>query len=192
MKPTHRPDDAFPSPDEMASLADAVDRCVREVRVEQLRTGPRGTVRVVNRRQLFREVLETLDVFIHARIRSYERQLTEHVLEKEQIAQDEGQMRVLTSLADLVDVVETVVDTLDDGRESTAGRALTKRIGRVFQTYGFERIRTVGETFDPRWHEAVDTEVSTDQEANEIVREVSAGFRRGEFVLRVARVTLAE
>jgi molecular chaperone GrpE len=162
------------------------------VRVDQLRTGPGGTVRVVNRRLLFREVLETLDVFIEARIRSYERQLTERVREREETARDEGQMRVLTSLADLLDVVETVVDTLDGGRESTAGRALSKRVGRVFQTYGFERIPTVGEAFDPRWHEAVDTEASADHETNEIVREVSAGFRRGEFVLRVARVTLAE
>ena len=39
---------------------------------------------------------------------------------------------------------------------------------------------------------AIDSEASSDHAKGQIAREVTAGFRRGDYVLRVARVVVAE
>jgi molecular chaperone GrpE len=183
------PSAPFPSPREAEAIVHAVDRCVREVPVSALRTSRRGTVRVVNRRALLAGVLEVLDAFLAHRVQGVERELAGKVLAREEQAREEGQMRVLASLADLCDTIEAVAAGLPDPR---AGRALAKRLERLFGTYGFERIAAVGTAFDPRLHEAVDSEPAAGHRRGEITREVSAGFRRGDFVLRVARVIVAE
>ncbi len=180
---------AFPSPQEAAAIVHAIDRCAREVPAAALKVSRRGTVRVVNRRVLLAEVLEVVEAFLQHRVRAYEQQLADSIQRKEADAREEGQMRVLTSLADLLDMVEALCAGLAD---PLAGKALTKRIERLFGTFGFERITTVGAPFDPHLHEAVDSEVAPGRSRGEITREVTAGFRRGDFVLREARVVVAE
>ena len=172
------------SPVETGALAEVVERCVREIHVDDLAVSPRGTVRVVSRRALLADMLDVIDLFARRRLEAYATQLAR----REEEAQDEGRMRVLTSLADLLDLVETLAEHLD----TTAGRALRKRIERIFATHGFTRIGTIGAPFDPCCHEAVDTEPSDEHEPGAIVREISAGFARDTYVLRVARVTVAQ
>jgi len=183
------PAKVFPSPRETEALAHAVDRCVREVPVASLVNSGRAMVKVVNRRALLAGMLEVVDAFLAHRGRVIEHELAEKVVSREHAAREDGQLRVLASLADLCDTVEAVITDLPD---PAAGRAVTRRMERLFGTYGFERIKTVGSEFDPRYHEAVESEPVTGRGRGEITREVSAGFRRGDFVLRLARVIVAE
>jgi len=74
--------------------------------------------------------------------------------------------------------------TLADGVRLSLGN-LYRRIADL----GAERIPVLGERFDPRVAEAVDTVAISDEAQDEkVVQEVRAGYRIGDRVLRPARV----
>ena len=56
---------------------------------------------------------------------------------------------------------------------------------------GVTEIKTVGEQFDPNFHEAIATESAADLPENQIVAEIQKGYRIGEEMLRPARVKVA-
>ncbi len=62
----------------------------------------------------------------------------------------------------------------------------------LFESWGITAIPTVGESFDPRWHEAIAEQPATDKaKPGQIMIQVEAGYRRGDQVLRVAKVIVA-
>ncbi|HSX07312.1 MAG TPA: nucleotide exchange factor GrpE [Candidatus Saccharimonadales bacterium] len=64
---------------------------------------------------------------------------------------------------------------------------VVKQFEKVLADLGVTRIKTVGEPFDPRWHEAVMVEEG--EGAEEIVsEELQAGYRLGDEVIRHAMV----
>jgi molecular chaperone GrpE len=109
--------------------------------------------------------------------------------EKERVAQalldtaDELE-RALAAVSEAGAPSAGVLATLADGvRLTLAG--LTKRIAEL----GAERLVVVGERFDPRLAEAVDTVPVADEERDGVVlQEVRPGYRIGERILRPARV----
>ena len=67
---------------------------------------------------------------------------------------------------------------------------IIKQFEKVLSNLGVERIKTVGEPFDPRYHEAVQMEEGSG--SREIVNdELQAGYRLGDEVLRHAMVKVA-
>lgn len=85
---------------------------------------------------------------------------------------------------------------------------IMKQFGDVLKQNGIEETKTVGEIFDPRFHEIVGEEVSpppgevtppADRLAgrktaaqDEIIREVDGGYKIGEKVIKVAKVIVAK
>lgn len=66
-------------------------------------------------------------------------------------------------------------------------QGVVKQFEKVLADLGVTRIKTVGEPFDPRWHEAV--MVDEGEGAEEIVsEELQAGYRLGDEVIRHAMV----
>lgn len=66
-------------------------------------------------------------------------------------------------------------------------QAVVKQFEKTLRDVGVERIKTVGEAFDPRYHEAVAMEEGDG--ATEIVsEELQAGYRLGDEVIRHAMV----
>jgi len=67
------------------------------------------------------------------------------------------------------------------------------QIKRQFETFlkaqGVEKIKTVGEAFDPNYHEAVDR-ISSKDFHNIIVGETQTGYKMGERVIRHAKVVI--
>ncbi|OGH68317.1 MAG: nucleotide exchange factor GrpE [Candidatus Magasanikbacteria bacterium RIFCSPLOWO2_02_FULL_44_11] len=61
----------------------------------------------------------------------------------------------------------------------------------VLKTHQVEEIKTVGEQFDPRFHEAIGVE-ENGKEYGLIVREVYGGYRLGEQVIKVAKVIISK
>jgi molecular chaperone GrpE len=57
---------------------------------------------------------------------------------------------------------------------------------------GVEPFESVGEMFDPEWHEAVASEPAGDRPDGQITRELRRGYRFGERLLRAAQVTVAK
>lgn len=66
---------------------------------------------------------------------------------------------------------------------------IARQLGELLIAKGVEKIPTVGEAFDPNWHEAVGrVEVEDEAQVGKVMAEFQAGYRIGGKVLRVAMV----
>jgi molecular chaperone GrpE len=63
-----------------------------------------------------------------------------------------------------------------------------KQFADILKAHGVEEIKTAGEKFDPKYHEAVGHEATEGAGEDEIVKEVSGGFKMGDRVIKAARV----
>lgn len=74
-----------------------------------------------------------------------------------------------------------------EGHDYVKGvNGVVKQFGKALEDLGVERIKTVGEPFDPHFHEAVSTEGDGDQEL--VSEELQAGYKLGDQVIRHAMV----
>lgn len=179
------------SVEEVQVLDDAISSVGRRLTGDELAERG-GTYRLVNRKDLLLRVLKTVEVFVEDRVRQTEDQLRGFLQEREKEATEEGKMRVLASLADIADLVDSLVINLG-GKDAPSGAvALDKRMDRVFKSYSFERISTVGTQFDPALHEMLDGRTEEGMAPGTIIEEISRGYHREGYVLRVARVVVAE
>lgn len=62
----------------------------------------------------------------------------------------------------------------------------------ILKNHGVEEIKTVGEKFNPSFHEAVGEEESEGKESGIIVKEIMSGYKMGERVIRAARVVVSK
>ncbi len=69
---------------------------------------------------------------------------------------------------------------------------IKKQFGDILKTYQVEEIKTVGEKFDPRFHEAVGEEESVEGESGMILKEIEGGYKRGDKVIKPARVMISK
>lgn len=67
-----------------------------------------------------------------------------------------------------------------------------KQFVDILKSHGVEEIKTVGEKFDPKYHEAVGHEAVEDADEDEIVREISGGFKMGDRLIKAARVVVGK
>jgi len=102
---------------------------------------------------------------------------------------------VLDNLDRALDSVKDVSDKkLDEFNQFFDGIALVnQQINDVLSGMGVQPITTVGETFDPNFHEAVATDNDSDLPPNTISAEMLRGYRIGNLVIRhsMVRVTAA-
>ncbi len=170
------------------SIDQLFERSAKRVTLDALIQSGKTEFRIVNRKHVLRELFDVVEAFVANRVQAAERQLAATLQQRETEARSDGQHRVLTSVADLGDLVDSIITSLGASQDAAAARALDKRLDRLFKSYGFERVPTVGERFDPARHELIEEEHSVDQPIGTIVRELSRGYMRDGFVLRVARV----
>lgn len=66
-------------------------------------------------------------------------------------------------------------------------QAVVKQFEQVFKQLGLERIKTVGQVFDPRYHEAVSMEDSGGK-VEVVCEELQPGYKLGDEIIRHAMV----
>lgn len=106
--------------------------------------------------------------------------------------------------ADLVRDLLPVIDDLEralaaagtgDDPQLAALRSGVEMVHRQFLDVlarrGVEPIETVGQQFDPVWHEALATEPAEGRAEDEITAEIRRGYRMGQRLLRAALVKVA-
>ncbi|MCX6740038.1 MAG: nucleotide exchange factor GrpE [Candidatus Parcubacteria bacterium] len=71
-------------------------------------------------------------------------------------------------------------------------KAIKKQFGDFLKQYGIEEIKTVGEKFNPEFHEAVNKEKKEDIESDIIIAEISSGYLIKGKVLAPAKVVVSE
>lgn len=100
----------------------------------------------------------------------------------------------------LIADILSVLDSLDLAVQSqknkendiTDGVYLIKlQLQDVLKKYGLEVMKTKGEKFDPKFHEAIE-EVESKKESGTIIEEVQKGYKLDNKVLRPARVKITK
>ncbi len=69
---------------------------------------------------------------------------------------------------------------------------IMKQFGDVLKSYNVQEIKTMGEKFDPRWHEAISEEEAEGQEVGIVLKELEGGYKRGDKVIKPARVIISK
>ncbi len=140
-------------------------------------------------------------------IKDMEQQVSEltEALQRERADADNMRRRHETDYAAMRNVVKTqvveellpVIDNFElslkhvpaelEGNNFVKGvEHLVKQFDKTLSEMGVERIKTVGEAFDPNLHEAVESEGEGEKEV--VTEEVRAGYKVGEVVIRHATV----
>jgi molecular chaperone GrpE len=69
---------------------------------------------------------------------------------------------------------------------------IMKQFGDILKSYQVEEIKTVGEQFDTQLHESVGEEEVVDTATGIIIKEISGGYKRGDKVIKPARVIISK
>jgi molecular chaperone GrpE len=109
--------------------------------------------------------------------------------------------------ADLIGDLLPIVDDLERARSASAGviadsegaaalqrgvELIHRQLLEVLRRRGVEPFDSVGQEFDPAWHEAIAHEPGSDRPEGEILGEVRRGYRLGQKLLRPAQVRVAK
>ncbi len=69
---------------------------------------------------------------------------------------------------------------------------IMKQFGDILKAHNIEEIETVGQEFNPEFHEAMSEENSEEFEEGVIIREIDAGYTMKEKVIKVAKVVVCK
>lgn len=69
---------------------------------------------------------------------------------------------------------------------------IRKQLEDILREEGIEKIETVGKDFDHNLHEAVGSEKDETKKDDQIIREVEAGYKMGEKIIKPAKVIVAK
>lgn len=69
-------------------------------------------------------------------------------------------------------------------------KQIEKQLESILADSGLEKIATTGMQFDPNFHESIES-IASDKPENEIVEEITAGYKFGDVVIRPSRVKIS-
>lgn len=126
----------------------------------------------------------------HAEMQNMRRRLTRNA-EREAFAE---QRRTLTRMLEIADNLERAIAAAGDSETELAdGVRLTyQELLRALRDAGVEQMDTLGESFDPAYHDAVNVVSRPDVPDETIVREEQKGYTYQDGVLRPAKVWVAK
>jgi len=103
----------------------------------------------------------------------------------------ERERDLLLGLLQVADNLERALQHARPGDPLAEGVALVYRqLLDLLRREDVKQMETIGKSFDPRYHDAVEV-VSSDAEAGTIIREEQKGYLQGEETLRPARVIVS-
>lgn len=103
-----------------------------------------------------------------------------------------GIVRDFLPVIDSLDrALKAVPEELKDSDYVKGIQGVVRQFEKVLDDIGVERIKTVGERFDPSLHEAVSMDESSDGSEEVVSEELQAGYRLGDEVIRHAMVRVS-
>lgn len=104
--------------------------------------------------------------------------------------------RLVSSLLPVLDNFERALASVDAGAKPESIieglKAVDRQFRSVLEGQNVTRIPSVGEAFDPEFHEALATEDTDEYPENTIMGELEPGYKMGDKVIRPARVRVAK
>jgi len=95
-------------------------------------------------------------------------------------------------LVELLPVLDDIGRAREHGELEGGFRRVAESLENSLAKLGLEQFGTAGELFDPNVHEALMHVISPDVEEDTCVEILQPGYRLGDRILRVARVTVAQ
>lgn len=102
---------------------------------------------------------------------------------------------ILTDMLPIIDDLERALQAAPAGEAESYRRGVElihKQMTDLLRKRGVKPIEAVGAQFDPRYHEAVMQEVSSEHREGEVMAELRRGYTLGERLLRPATVKVAK
>ena len=103
------------------------------------------------------------------------------------------------TLRDVLPIIDNLERAIEASRGATDVDAVLSGVEMVLKSFedvagrmGVERVKAVGERFDPNLHDAIQQIESAEHAAGTVVAEAMAGYRIGERLLRPAMVMVAK
>lgn len=100
--------------------------------------------------------------------------------------------RFIRTFLPVLDDLNRAIDAVSNNASQNAVlegiRRISTSVENALASAGVESIESIGETFDPELHEAVDTGDADAEMDGKVISEYSRGFRMGDRLLRPARV----
>lgn len=100
-----------------------------------------------------------------------------------------------TVVRDLLPVIDNferalkhVPEDLQDNDYIKGVQGVVKQFEKTLADLGVQRIKTVGEPFDPKWHEAISMDEDSEGTTEVVSEELQAGYAIGDEVIRHAMV----
>jgi molecular chaperone GrpE len=105
-----------------------------------------------------------------------------------------GKRDVILSLLEVLDGFDRALRHIGDAPSAMAQgvQAIHRNLLGVLERHGVTRFDSLGEPFDPRFHDAIGTVDSDEVESGTVADELQRGYRWGDEVLRPARVRVAQ
>lgn len=99
--------------------------------------------------------------------------------------------KLLPILDDFARALDNVPETIAEDSWFEGVALVYRKLQGILEEENIERIEAVGAPFDPNFHEAVLQEESDKYESGIVIKELQAGYRLGERVIRPAMVVVA-
>jgi len=107
--------------------------------------------------------------------------------------QRESLLHDLLPILDHLELAVAAAQTGGDGKPIVEGIEMVLRsMHDLMRRHGVTPQQSVGQPFNPRFHEAVDHVESLDYQPNTVISEFNRGYQIGDRVLRPARVSVAK
>jgi molecular chaperone GrpE len=108
-------------------------------------------------------------------------------------AAESGKQEIILSLLEVLDGFDNATQHAGRAKLSVFEgiKLLHRKLLTLLESHGVTPFNSAGEPFDPQLHEAVGSVESDEFESGTVVEELQRGYRRGQKVLRPARVRVA-
>jgi molecular chaperone GrpE len=114
--------------------------------------------------------------------------------EDQELLQFAQEVTVVKILPTLESLEQALVHSPKDERYQLWSEGVVKivqQLEKVLLEMGVEKIKSVGEKFDPRFHEAIE-HLEADREAGTIIEEIQSGYKLNDKVIRPSKVKVAK
>ena len=139
-----------------------------------------------------REAIEDKYLRTHAEFENARRRIEKEKIDFLKYA-NEGIILELLPILDNLEIAERHIKEAKDFKAVQEGVDMIQmQIQKFVKDIGLERVKAVGEKFDPHLHEAIEVDQETDKEDNLIVGELKAGYKLNGRLLRPAMVKIVK
>jgi molecular chaperone GrpE len=103
---------------------------------------------------------------------------------------------IILTILPIYESMEKLIESIENSdikKEYSEGvKHIKKQFDDLFKNFGVAKIKTIGEKFDPNFHECVSVKKAEGKEAGEILEEILGGYLINGEVIRAAKVVVAE